>query len=513
LFNNLKFLFLTLIVFWLTISTWNNSALCSQTRLFSMGDLSLVIEDEDNDINLYDFGNNPAWIVMNQKISWGRGSSFLNHESGPYRRILDPQTLFTLNSSFDAVKTFGPDKVFFGYVGYYYYDNKKIAGSVEKYPYEDKFGLLDSAGFVDVDKDNEIDEISSNFTYTGPDLFAGHSRRISKNTFIGATVGYRLEHGVKREYIWPETYLRTFNFNFGIAHIFPKGIVLGLSFKPYDTQERIDLDPGLQGGSVVKDVVGFQWRVPISSMTRTTKNKIYETGLQGIWDLGRTLVSGFIINYEFKSLEINDGLTDADRVVYWQSDGYHFEYRGLWRVAPDVFNVGFSYGRNYQDTWTKNPIFNTVLDEGPVTDEHYGLGIGVFPSQSFRCGTEVHFYQYKEDITDYIARGTRDTRIENLSYNIGGEFRLEKNFWVRSGIVYAEYSFEGEILPEDRLRENTSFEIRWGLGYSSEKALIDLAIGYNRTRGDALNTQHIIIPDASREKLNLFVSSKFFFGK
>ncbi len=513
MFNNLKIWFVALILISSSIIFEYNSAFCSQTKLFSMGDLSLVIEDEDNDINLYDFGNNPAWVVIDQKLSWGRGSSFLNHESGSYRRILDPKTLFTLIPSFDAVKTFGPDKVFFGYVGYYYYDNQKIVGSVEKYPYEDKFGLLDSAGFVDVDKDGKVDEISSNFTYTGPDLFAGHSRRISKNTFVGATVGYRLEHGVKREYIWPETYLRTFYFNFGIAHKFPRGIVLGLSFKPFDTQERIDLDPGLQGGNIVKDVVGFQWRVPISSMTRITKNKIYEAGLQGTWDIGRSLVNGFILNYEFRNLDINDGLTDANRVVYWQSDGYHLEYRGLWRVTPHTVNIGLSYRRNYQKTWTKNPIFDIKLDEGPITEDRFGLGLGVFPSQSFRWGTEAHFSSYKEDITDYIARGTRDTRIENLSYNIGGEFRLEKNFWVRSGIVYAEYSFEGEILPEDRLRENTSFEIRWGLGYSSEKALIDLAIGYNRTRGDALNTQHIIIPDASREKLNLFVSSKFFFGK
>jgi hypothetical protein len=120
------------------------------------------------------------------------------------------------------------DKVFFGYVGYYYYNNQKIVGSVEKYPYQDEFGLLDSAGFVDEDRDGIIDRGRYNFTYTGPDLFAGHSRRISKNTFVGGTVGYRLEHGVKRAYIWPETYVRTFNFNLGIAHRFPQNIVLGL---------------------------------------------------------------------------------------------------------------------------------------------------------------------------------------------------------------------------------------------------------------------------------------------
>jgi hypothetical protein len=63
-------------------------------------------------------------------------------------------------------------------------------------------------------------------------------------------------------------------------------------------------------------------------MTRTTKNKIYEAGMQGTWDIGRTLSNGFVLNYEFRSLEIHDGLSDADRVVYWQADGYHLEYWG-----------------------------------------------------------------------------------------------------------------------------------------------------------------------------------------
>jgi hypothetical protein len=478
-----------------------------------MGDLSLVIEDEDNEINLYDFGNNPAWAVVDQQVSWGRGATNLYQEKGPYRRILDPQTLLTSNSYFDAVKTFGPDKVFFGYVGYYYYDNKKIVGSVEKYPYEDEFGLLDSAGFVDVDKNGTIDDIRSDFTYTGPDMMAGHSRRISKNTYVGATLGYRLEHGVKRQYIWPETYLRTFDFNFGIARRLPGGLVLGLSFNPYDTQEKIDLDPGLQGGNVVKDVVGFQWRVPISSMTRTTRNRVYKGGLQGTWDLGKTLTSGFIINRVFKNLEIDDGLEDKDRVVYWQSDGYHLEYRGLFRIAPEIANVGLSYSRNHEGTWTKNPIFNTILDEGPITEDNFGVGWGVTPSSCFMWGFETHFYQYKEEITDYISKGIRDTRIETLSYNLGAELTVEKNFRVRGGLIYAEYNVEGDLLSEDRLRDNKSFSVRWGLGYSSESALIDLALGYNMTKGDALNSLQVIYLDAPREKLSFYLSSKFFFGK
>jgi hypothetical protein len=513
LLKTIKILFLSLILAGTLVLTSAHSIFGSQTRLFSMGDLILIMEDEDNEINLWDFGQNPAWVVMDQKVSWGRGSTLLDREDGAYRRILDPTVLLTSNSYFDAVRTFGPDKVFFGYVGYYYYKNEKIVGSVEKYPYADEFGLLDSAGFVDVDKDGTIDDIRADFTYTGPDLYAGHARRISKNTFVGATIGYRLEHGVKRAYIWPETYLRTFNFNFGIAHKFPKGIVLGLSFKPDDTQERIDLDPGLQGGSIVKDVVGFQWRIPISTMTRTTRNKVYQTGLQGTWDLGRSLVNGFVLNYIFKSLEINDGLTDASRVVYWQGDGYGFEYRGLWRVTPNTLNLGFSYDRIYLKSWTKNPIFNTVLDEGPVTDEHYGVGVGVFPSQRFRCGTEAHFYKYKEDVTDYVSKDIRDTKIDSLTLSLGGEFGFDKNFWLRSGLIYAEYSVDGKALPEDILRDNNSFEIRLGFGYSSDKALIDLALGYNMTKGDALNEQHIIYTDAVREKLRLYVSSKFFLGK
>lgn len=510
--KSIKILLLLMTLSGITALLAAGSAFSSQTRLFSMGDLTLIMEDEDNQINLWDFGQNPAWVVMDQRASWGRGGTSLDWENGSYRRILDPATLLTSDFYFDAVKTFGPDKVFFGYVGYYYYNNQKIVGSVEKSPYADEFGLLDSAGFVDVNKDGVVDNIASDFTYSGPDLYAGHSRRISKNTFIGGTFGYRLEHGVKRQYIWPETYLRTFNFNFGIAQRLSEGLIVGFSFKPYDTQERIDLDPGLQGGSVVKDVVGFQWRIPISTMTRTTKNKTYETGLQGTWELGKSLVNGLVVSHVFRNLEINDGLGDADRVVYWQSNGYHLEYRGLWRLTPEVASVGFTYARDHSKGWTKNPIFDSKLDEGPVNEDRFGFGLGIFPSPNLRWGTEVHYYQYQEEITDFVSRDVRDTRIETLSFNLGGEYKFDKDFWLRGGLIYAEYGIEGRSLPADRLRDASSFALRLGLGYSSANALIDLALGYNITKGEALNSEQVVLTDAYRDKLNIFVSSKFFIG-
>jgi hypothetical protein len=63
--------------------------LCSQTlatksRLLGMGDLSIVIEDESNMINLWDFAHNPSGLLGDESGSVIRGD-FLYSTEKPRR--------------------------------------------------------------------------------------------------------------------------------------------------------------------------------------------------------------------------------------------------------------------------------------------------------------------------------------------------------------------------------------------------------------------------------------------
>ena len=69
----LSFLFIVVIVLPLYL---NFPASATQSRLSAMGDLSIVIEDESNMINLWDFSGNPAGFLEDEKGSVIRGDFF-----------------------------------------------------------------------------------------------------------------------------------------------------------------------------------------------------------------------------------------------------------------------------------------------------------------------------------------------------------------------------------------------------------------------------------------------------
>jgi hypothetical protein len=60
----LSFLFIVVIVLPLYL---NFPASATQSRLSAMGDLSIVVEDESNKIDLWDFTGNPEAFLENEK--------------------------------------------------------------------------------------------------------------------------------------------------------------------------------------------------------------------------------------------------------------------------------------------------------------------------------------------------------------------------------------------------------------------------------------------------------------
>jgi hypothetical protein len=68
--KNLAILFL---FFFALTFVLHSQASATKSRLSGMGDLSIVIEDESNMINLWDFAGNPAGFLEDEKGSVVRG--------------------------------------------------------------------------------------------------------------------------------------------------------------------------------------------------------------------------------------------------------------------------------------------------------------------------------------------------------------------------------------------------------------------------------------------------------
>ena len=76
----------------------------SDLKIKSMANMSLIVKDEDNQLNLYDFGLNPAWLVMDQQRSWLRSFFATDVNWGNFKRNYDPQTSIDANAFFEGVK-------------------------------------------------------------------------------------------------------------------------------------------------------------------------------------------------------------------------------------------------------------------------------------------------------------------------------------------------------------------------------------------------------------------------
>ena len=102
-YTNLKnFLKVIIIICFLII---NNSSLFSQiNRIESMGNLFLVIEDEDNNLNLYDRGGNSAFLLIDEPKDWLKINLLSNSGNGSLHKTYEPAGKNNYSIHFEALK-------------------------------------------------------------------------------------------------------------------------------------------------------------------------------------------------------------------------------------------------------------------------------------------------------------------------------------------------------------------------------------------------------------------------
>ncbi|NOY77518.1 MAG: hypothetical protein GXO76_06570, partial [Calditrichaeota bacterium] len=83
-------------------------------RLSAMGNLQLALPDSDNQLNFYDFGQNPAGLQADQTYRWMR--IYLNAQNhwGRYRRLYDPDNEQNYSLIFEGVKALNSKETFWG---------------------------------------------------------------------------------------------------------------------------------------------------------------------------------------------------------------------------------------------------------------------------------------------------------------------------------------------------------------------------------------------------------------
>ena len=151
-------------------------------RIRSLADARLALEDRDNQINPYDFGRNPAWLMQDFEFRYLRLSGSLYEISGDLRRDFDPHLINDLYIGVEGIKQLSDRQAIRGYIDYQRLRSREVYRNLESDQYNDPFYLND--------------ETTGDFDYYGPRTSVDWSIRLVDGLWFGAGLDYNISTGL-----------------------------------------------------------------------------------------------------------------------------------------------------------------------------------------------------------------------------------------------------------------------------------------------------------------------------
>jgi hypothetical protein len=407
-------------------------------RLISMGSCKLVFEDRDNDLNVYDFGDNPAGLPEDQQKKWMRARSWMNHYSGEFRRELDPKSKNQLYLQAEGLQPLNNDSVIKAFIQYYSEDRRKVYRALEYEPYHDIF--------------TSIDTTTGTFDYYGPKLGFEYGKKINSWLSLGSKLVYQLQDGLKRESSKAKIDGRMISGMIGAQIIPYHDISLALAFRPFTIQYRINANKSfLLDYPIIFKFFGDSLLVKnenVSTFKRTTRSEGYDSDVTLIYKISPGFIFAAKGGYHLESKNINEGISEGklniDDYGSWQKQGPWTQ--AMCRIKPNdgplVF--GFSFRWHKWENWARTPRFQTVFEEMNGEWTNYGAGLAFSPDfYPFTFGIEYHLKEFKEQKNNYYQsyHWERQNKVELLKF--GAEFKTSERLSFRigggTGKVITEY--------------------------------------------------------------------------
>ena len=418
-------------VFYILLLVFTSSLLAQQSRLNSMGGISYSVLDVDSRFDIYNFGENPAWLPLGRTqqrleinpsavVGWGN-----------YHRRFEADGISNYDASFVGFKPLGASGTFKG-AAYYNYDVRR--GYNRSLIYNPYSGA--SYRFTDTTR--------GNFRYNGPTFEFSHGIRLYKNLFFGATVNYQILDGLKDVYTYAQTLYRNVSGKIGLAYKFSDSFALGFYYSSFDVQERIEAsDVNLL---TVRTYLYRGEKYKIELRGSSPKFKIKSEGasfnFQAYWKPGKKFEVGFKSRYFFsrdKFLFPRNSLID-DEDGYASFGKISAELRGRW-IYSDKMVLGLRAGFKNDNSWTKNSKLNLLVWKWKLSEAFAGAGASYsFGRLLFAGEYEAHFLM--ADSNKYIDHIFNSPQALNHVLRIGTEYMISNKFALRAGI-------RSEYLPHD----------------------------------------------------------------
>ncbi len=458
------FLVITLALIYSSVSGQNS-------RITSLGEMTIALEDHDLSLDLYDFGNNPAWLIYDETSSWLKILPSVSNNSGAYRRKFDYEKEQIYNIGFAGLKTLGSKGTFLGIASYGIENRKNVYRSLKYNTYSGEASFFS-------------DTTTGDFLYSGPKVGFMYSLELAPDLTFGVSANYQLLDGLKEIYSNAKTIYRDVNGSIGIAYILTDHIVLGLNFELFDSQETIECK-NLES----LDVEVFCYRgesIYIRHNSSSMQEKVRKKGITFIPQICLKPVDNL-------ELAVQSSYSTRNTLVYNSKGGtltdvedcssdfkdLSFSLKARYRPAEN-FTAGLSMNYAEYDNWSKNSSVNLLTWEWNVKQASAGVGISYKINPTVLIAAEYQIGNDKADSSKYIDYRFNKLSSTNHIAKIGTEINISEILKLRAG--YSLGSIQHDILVggKDVFVNTYSF----GSTINFSKFDLNLSVSYTNKKSD-----------------------------
>ena len=418
----LSFLFIVVIVLPLYLFS---PASATQSRLSAMGDLSIVIEDESNRIDLWDFSGNPA--------------GFLEDESG---NVIRSDFLWEPYRAWDIKGPNASSNPQFGLESTGNTFQALVSSEIRR---KSNYAIGITGSF----SRRKANFNTADYELSHPDLFLVFSKQLNPKTSLGADLTY-VEYTSKTKSKSSQTTTRSkthyFRTQIGGQRSLSNEILLAILFG-YDS-----IDSGKK--------------------FYTSDYYTFWASLESIIQINKQLKLGLELASFLRRDNYESGVAGETQKYYFST----FKLKGIYNLTAKL-QLGLFYADNEITTTLFHPLESFIYPISPdgLAVSHYGLGGSYQITEDILAGTEFHFRN-----SSYPHSSRPDWGLFQASWNTGIEYTISEPLVTRVG--YIRTWTDRNPIAGLRTRCWTKEDaITFGIGCESKQAglIIDFSYRYS----------------------------------
>ena len=422
-------------------------------RTSTLGNCSIALLDEDNQLNPYDFGRNPAYLLSDFGDAWVRTNESHDQEWGTLKRPYDPLLVDDSYIGVEGRKRLNERQVVWGRFTYERLWQREQSRSLEIDQYNDPFYLTDLT--------------TGDFLYYGPTTRVDYSLRLTPRVTIGAGFDYDISTGLKDVYTRPQVVHNYFKGNIGVLIEANRNWLLGFIARPVRIQNRTEFDKTDEGYDNQIYRYAGDGIYEVRSFSSYSIREVLWGGEFGVQNFIMTdrIKIGTNFTYGLVQNKIRYNATNPEAVGFWQDKTYDFKMLARYAPASVPLVLGLSGRIMNQDGWAKRPRFNNVLlYDNPTNLRSAGAGASyLMRPVNLLVSAEYVLNAFDIEANDYGANSFKHREITQNIGRFGLEYTAYNVFAVRAGVEATDYLIDRWLkLPSNMDR----FRFTWGWSYT-----------------------------------------------